>query len=53
VLGATPFTNLFLNVGHGSQGWSMACGSARVVAQLVSGKDPGLDIEGLTLERYR
>jgi D-amino-acid dehydrogenase len=53
VLGATPVANLFLNVGHGSQGWSMACGSARVVAQLVSGRDPGLDIAGLTLERYR
>ena len=52
VLGATPIANLFLNVGHGSQGWSMACGSARVVAQLVSGDDPGLDIAGLTLERY-
>lgn len=52
VLGATPLANLFLNVGHGSQGWSMACGSARVVAQLVSGKDPGLDIDGLTIERY-
>jgi D-amino-acid dehydrogenase len=52
VLGATPVANLFLNVGHGSQGWSMACGSARVVAQLVSGRDPGLDIAGLTLQRY-
>jgi D-amino-acid dehydrogenase len=52
ILGATPVANLFLNIGHGSQGWSMACGSARVVAQLVSGADPGLDIEGLTLERY-
>ena len=52
VLGATPVANLFLNVGHGSQGWSMACGSARVVAQVVSGEDPGLDIAGLTLERY-
>jgi glycine/D-amino acid oxidase-like deaminating enzyme len=30
----------------------MACGSARVVAQLATGKDPGLDVEGLTLERY-
>jgi D-amino-acid dehydrogenase len=53
ILGATPAANLYLNVGHGSQGWSMACGAARVVAQLVCGRDPGLDIEGLTLERYR
>lgn len=53
VLGATPLPNLFLNVGHGSQGWSMACGAGRVVAQLVSGQDPGLDLDGLTLARYR
>jgi D-amino-acid dehydrogenase len=53
VLGGTPLANLFLNVGHGSQGWSMACGSGRVVAQLVMGKAPGLDLDGLTLARYR
>jgi D-amino-acid dehydrogenase len=52
ILGPTPVANLYLNVGHGSQGWSMACGAARVVAQIVSGRDPGLDIDGLTLTRY-
>ena len=52
ILGRTPIANLFLNVGHGSQGWSMACGSGRVVADLVVGRQPEIDLEGLTLARY-
>jgi len=52
ILGRTPIPNLFLNVGHGSQGWSMACGSGRVVADLVAGRQPEIDLEGLTLARY-
>ena len=52
LLGPTRCTNLLLNVGHGSQGWTQACGSARVLADLVSGKKPDIDIEGLTLSRY-
>ncbi len=53
VLGPTKIANLHLNVGHGSTGWAMACGSARVVADLVAGRTPQIDLEGLTLERYR
>ena len=52
ILGRTPIANLFVNVGHGAQGWSMACGSGRVVAHLVSDKKPDIDLDGLTLERY-
>lgn len=52
VLGATPLANLFLNVGHGSTGWAMACGAARVVADVVVGRTPQIDLDGLTLERY-
>ena len=52
ILGRTPVTNLFLNAGHGSQGWSMACGSGRIVADLVSGREPQIDHDGLTLARY-
>jgi len=52
ILGRTPIPNLFLNVGHGSQGWSMACGSGRIVARVVSARDPDIDLAGLTLERY-
>ncbi|HRO59304.1 MAG TPA: D-amino acid dehydrogenase [Burkholderiaceae bacterium] len=53
VLGATPLPGLFLNLGHGSTGWAMACGSGRVVADVVAGKQPAIDLDGLTLARYR
>jgi S-formylglutathione hydrolase FrmB len=49
VLGATPVGNLYLNVGHGSTGWAMACGSARVVADLMAGdnEETGPTVRGL------
>jgi len=53
LLGATRVPGLFVNVGHGSTGWAMACGSARVVADVVSGCDPEISLDGLTLDRYR
>jgi D-amino-acid dehydrogenase len=52
VLGACHVPNLFLNVGHGSTGWAMACGSARVVADVVAGTEPQIDLDGLTVQRY-
>ena len=52
VLGGSPVANLYLNVGHGSTGWAMACGSARIVADLVARRAPQIDLEGLTLERF-
>jgi D-amino-acid dehydrogenase len=52
VLGATAVPNVYLNLGHGSTGWSMACGSARVVADLVAGSAPQIDLDGLTIERF-
>ena len=53
VLGPTPIANLHLNLGHGSSGWALACGSGRVVAELIGRRAPELDLEGLTLDRYR
>jgi D-amino-acid dehydrogenase len=53
VIGVTPLPNLYLNTGHGSSGWVMACGSARVLADTMSGKLPEIDLEGLTLDRYQ
>ncbi|MGB8275096.1 MAG: D-amino acid dehydrogenase [Alphaproteobacteria bacterium] len=50
ILGATPIRNLFLNTGHGSFGWTMACGSAEIVAGLVDGRAPAIDLDGLALE---
>jgi D-amino-acid dehydrogenase len=52
ILGGTRFENLFLNTGHGTLGWTMACGSARVIADLVSGRAPEIDMDGLGLERF-
>lgn len=53
ILGATRYRNLFLNTGHGTLGWTMACGSAAVIADLISGREPEIDLDGLTLERFR
>jgi len=52
VLGRTPVGNLYLNIGHGSSGWVMAAGSARIVADVIAEREPGIDLEGLTLDRY-
>jgi D-amino-acid dehydrogenase len=52
VLGTTIYKNLFLNTGHGTLGWTMACGSGKVIANLVSGHQPEIDMEGLTLARF-
>jgi D-amino-acid dehydrogenase len=52
VMGKTRYPNLFLNSGHGTLGWTMACGSGRVLADIVSGKEPEIGIEGLSIARY-
>ncbi|MFC3109118.1 D-amino acid dehydrogenase [Undibacterium arcticum] len=52
VLGPTPYRNLYLNTGHGTLGWTMACGSGRVLADLVSGRRPEIDLDGLFMDRY-
>jgi D-amino-acid dehydrogenase len=52
IIGATPYANLSLNTGHGTLGWTMSCGSARVLADLVSGARPDIEFEDLALSRY-
>jgi D-amino-acid dehydrogenase len=52
IVGATPMRNLYLNTGHGTLGWTMACGSASVIADLVSGKVPAIPTEDLAIFRY-
>jgi D-amino-acid dehydrogenase len=51
ILGLGRHRNLFLNCGHGHMGWTMACGTARIVADLMMGRMPDLDLEGLTVRR--
>ncbi|WP_313026295.1 D-amino acid dehydrogenase [Pseudomonas lopnurensis] len=52
IVGATPYRNLFLNTGHGTLGWTMACGSGRVLADLLASKRPQISTEGLDIFRY-
>ena len=51
ILGLARHRNLFLNCGHGHMGWTMACGTARLVTDLMTGRMPELDLEGLTVRR--
>ena len=53
VVGATHYKNLFLNTGHGTLGWTMACGSGRYLADLMAGAMPHISSEGLGVSRYR
>ncbi|MNY13409.1 D-amino acid dehydrogenase small subunit [compost metagenome] len=52
VIGATRYSNLYLNTGHGTLGWTMSCGSARVLADLISGNKPEIDTHDLAISRY-
>jgi D-amino-acid dehydrogenase len=53
VIGPTRYDNLWLNTGHGTLGWTMACGSGRAVADAMLGRPPEIDFDGLTAARYR
>jgi D-amino-acid dehydrogenase len=53
VVGATPLRNLYTNTGHGTLGWTMACGSARYLAELIAGQQAGISSEGLDMSRYQ
>ena len=53
LVGATPIDNLFLNTGHGTLGWTMACGSAQVLASQLLGLRQEISTEGLDLGRYQ
>jgi D-amino-acid dehydrogenase len=52
VIGPTSIAGLFLNTGHGTLGWTMSSGSARIVADLVSGRSPEIDATDLAIGRY-
>ncbi|MEI2302273.1 D-amino acid dehydrogenase [Ensifer sp. MJa1] len=52
VIGATKVAGLYLNTGHGTLGWTMSSGSARVIADLVSGRQPEIDARDLAVARY-
>ncbi|GHG96180.1 D-amino acid dehydrogenase [Pseudodonghicola xiamenensis] len=52
IIGGTKFDNLSLNTGHGTLGWTMACGSARVLADMISRNQPEIRTDDLAISRY-
>lgn len=52
IVGKTRYSNLWINSGHGTLGWTMGCGSARYIADLMAGETPEISTEGFDLSRY-
>lgn len=52
IIGTTRFKNLFLNTGHGTLGWTMACGSGKLISDIVLNHQTDISTEGLSLQRY-
>ena len=52
VIGGTRYPNLFLNTGHGTLGWTMACGSAKLISDIMIGRTPEISPADLGMERY-
>jgi D-amino-acid dehydrogenase len=53
VIGLAKYPNLYLNTGHGTLGWTMACGSARVISDQISGRRPEIDAREYAIGRYQ
>ncbi|KZB60642.1 D-amino acid dehydrogenase [Thalassospira sp. MCCC 1A02491] len=53
ILGGTKYGNLFLNTGHGTLGWTMSCGSAKAIADVISNRTPDIPLTGLGIERFK
>lgn len=52
IVGPTQVRGLWLNTGHGTLGWTMACGSGKLLSDLVSGKSPAIRADDLSVSRY-
>ena len=52
IVGRTPFKNLYLNTGHGTLGWTMACGSGQLLSDIISGRAPAIAAADLSVMRY-
>lgn len=52
IVGKTAYRNLFLNTGHGTLGWTMSCGSASYLTDIISKRTPQIRGEGLDMFRY-
>jgi len=49
ILGTARHSNLYFNTGHGHMGFTMACGTSKIVADLVAGRKTDIPVEGMTL----
>lgn len=52
IIGKSPVESLYFNTGHGTLGWTMSCGSAQVISDLITGKQPEISLEGFGFERF-
>lgn len=52
ILGRTRLDNLFLNTGHGPLGWTLSCGSAKAITDIVTGRTADIDLSGFALDRF-
>lgn len=52
IIGATRYKRLFINTGHGTLGWTMACGSGKLLSDIMLEKTTDISLDGLSLERY-
>ncbi len=52
ILGSTRVRNLWLNTGQGHMGWTMACGSARILTELIAGRPSPVPLDGMTADRF-
>ena len=52
ILGHSGIKGVWLNTGHGNHGWANSCGSARAIADMVSGRGCEVDLKGLGIERF-
>jgi D-amino-acid dehydrogenase len=53
ILGSTKYGNLYVNIGHGTLGWTMSCGSAKAIADVISNRAPDISLSGLGIERFK
>jgi len=52
VIGKTKFSNLYLNTGHGTLGWTMSLGSGKFVADIISERETDINPDGFSMDRY-
>lgn len=52
IVGRTHMSNLWLNTGHGTLGWTMACGSGQLISDVISGKTPEIQHTDYAVSRY-